>query len=77
MKIEFLLAWEDRTWTTEIFDVPDSVDRSCVHDLQFWAQALVGELAAYRAVVLVAVYNSEPGPDDPRMQDDAKEVSDD
>jgi len=26
MEVEFLIAWDNHSWTTQIVDIPDSVD---------------------------------------------------
>ena len=66
MRVEFIRANEDRTWDTEIIDVPDGVVKSqlltgspkWVAAVQQWAQTKLS--AKYRKVVYWGVYNSEP-----------------
>ena len=54
--IEFLLAYEDGTWITEVFGVPEEIDPV------EWAHGPEGFVGrpAYRKVVLVAVYSETP-----------------
>jgi hypothetical protein len=54
-RIEFLLADEDHTWRTKVFDVPDDTP-----DLLQWAHEHLAVQAQYRRVVLWAVYSLEP-----------------
>ena len=58
MKVEFLRAWDDNTWDTEIIDLPefqqcgDTPDAGMVD----WANNNLATQAQYRKVVLFAVY---------------------
>lgn len=60
--IEFLRAWDDQTWDTEILEVPpilhheDCTDGNRVD----WFHKVHGGSAAYRGLVMVAVYHLEP-----------------
>jgi hypothetical protein len=56
-KIEFLLAWDDGTWTTEIFDVPISLEESSDDEVNVWWQNEYLYLDKYRHVILAAIYN--------------------
>lgn len=60
MKIELLLAHEDGTWTTKIFDCPDELDRNDLNAVEGWLVDEIYDLSRYRKVVLFAVYNSNP-----------------
>lgn len=60
MQIEFLAAWEDGTWTTELVDVPDSLDRNSYEELRLWAERELAGQCQYRRVVLFAVYHINP-----------------
>jgi hypothetical protein len=55
MKIEYLIAKDDRTWDTIIEEVPESVgtDREA---LVKWAEDNLAGQSQYRNVVLFAVY---------------------
>lgn len=55
MKIEYLIAKDDRTWDTAIEEVPESVgtDREA---LLKWAEDNLAGQAQYRNVVLFALY---------------------
>lgn len=54
MKVEYLIAWEDGTWTTETFDVP--IDTPDNHDAETWMQDGPALTAAYRKAVYWGVY---------------------
>lgn len=63
MTVEFLRAWEDGTWDTQIVEVPEAelLDRrSNAGDddwtLQSWARTHLGDQAQYRRVVCWALY---------------------
>jgi len=74
MKIELLLAHEDGTWTTEVVDCPDELDRTDLNDVQQWfAEELYGQ-TQYRKVILFSVYNTKPeeDTDDPRFESEEK-----
>jgi hypothetical protein len=59
MKVEYLIAWEDGTWTTQIHEIraasgrriPRSTDR-----LVKWAHDNLAGQAQFRRAVLFAVY---------------------
>jgi hypothetical protein len=68
--IEFLIAWDDRTWTTEIHEVPteeedpeNGVDfdqgKGLDEDLVDWALHELAQLDKYRKAVMWAVYCAE------------------
>ena len=50
-RVEFLRAWNDHTWDTDIVDVPADVD-----DLAGWAEDYYGVCLGKRNLTLVAVY---------------------
>jgi hypothetical protein len=54
MRVEYLVAWEDGTWTTTIVSVPFS--ETDTDKLVKWANDNLGTQMAYRKVVLFAVY---------------------
>lgn len=56
--VEYLLAYEDHTWTTEVHHITLAHDATEVQILAYAHDNLAG-LAAYRKVVLWAVYNTE------------------
>ena len=58
MKVEYLLAWEDKTWTTEVHEVPGAYPwkRMLEARLLLWAQDNLLEKPAYRQAVAVALY---------------------
>ena len=61
MKLEMLLAFDDNTWDTEVFEVPSEIYYSDYPDTMipnWWERAYMG-LSTYRRVDLVAVYNQE------------------
>lgn len=70
-KIELLLAHEDTTWTTELFDIPIEIDRNDTNAVDKWIAANLYGDNAYRKVVLYAIYNTEPesNTDDPRIEE--------
>ena len=56
--IEFLLAWEDHTWTTEVFQVPGDLDT--LDQLTEWATEFIVESRHdlnSSSLVAVAVYH--------------------
>lgn len=53
--VEFLLAYDDRTWDTTIEAVPEHVE-----DLEGWAGLNLGQQERFRKVVLFAVYSEVP-----------------
>jgi len=60
--VEFLIAFEDKTWDTVIIEVPEHVARDQSHDeVLDWVMSK-GPYAEveYRKVVLWSVYNFEP-----------------
>ena len=54
MRIEFLLAWEDRTWSTSVEEVPDRFDAPefCDSEIEYWLEQ---EMADRDTTGLVAV----------------------
>lgn len=71
MRVEFLRAWEDGTWDTEVIEVPsitcdvdngvDFDDEVTVTDnLICWANKILLPQEKYRKLALLAVYSTEP-----------------
>lgn len=60
MKIEFAILYENRTWDTEVVDVPFDEDTQ-LSEVQDWAagQLLDGSRFSEHAV-LVIIYNDSP-----------------
>lgn len=72
MKVEFLLAWEDHTWTTEIVDVP-TYQEDPKNGVQFDIGDLLNDALVdwanmflftpgnkrYNGLALCAVYNND------------------
>ena len=54
-RVEFLRAWDDHTWDTDIVDVPADVD-----DLTGWAQDYYGVTLDNPGLVFVAIYSFSP-----------------
>ena len=54
MKVEFLRAWEDQTWDTEVIDVPTMLQDDTT--LMDWANTNLAPQTQYRKVVLFTVY---------------------
>lgn len=55
---ELLLAYEDQTWETEIFDLPRNVEPGDVND--WFVREGPGTTRAYRKVILAALYSACP-----------------
>jgi len=57
MRVEFLLAYEDKTWETHFFDVPEYFDNAFVssEDIEIWWQETHGE--NYKNIVVAVVYS--------------------
>lgn len=63
MRVEYLRAWDDNTWDTEVYSVPfdrDRYDTTYPVRLQEYAQEVLGLEARHRKVVLWAVYDVDP-----------------
>ena len=60
--VEFALLYEDRTWDTEIVEMPTKYSHEdCTDEERIaWAHAVLGNRVKYRKVVQFAIYNSEP-----------------
>ena len=56
-RVEFLVAWDDGTWTTTIEEVPPTVDSG---NAVQWADETLAPQAQYRKAVLFALYNLNP-----------------
>jgi len=66
-RVEFLLAWEDGTWSTTIedVDVPDPSDCDLLRRwLESWAESNLLVLPRYRKVVFCGVMNESVGSND-------------
>lgn len=61
-KIEIILAYEDRTWDTEILEVPKELQTSDETSLREWIEKKVhlDGVLKYREVVFAGVYNLDP-----------------
>ena len=58
MKVEFLLAHEDGTWTTEFIETPfEPGSTTNREDLMSWAEENLTRLTKYREIVLFVVYH--------------------
>ena len=55
MRVEFLRAWEDNTWDTEMITVPDTFLCCDTQRLVEWANTNLATQAQYRKVVMFAV----------------------
>lgn len=55
MHAEYLIAWEDRTWTTEIEEVPDTIPREREAAVA-WAEENLLTRDRYRGAVMFALY---------------------
>jgi hypothetical protein len=59
MKVEYLIAWEDGTWTTQIHEVRTKSGHSLPRDTDIlvkWAHDNLAGQAQFRRAVLFAVY---------------------
>ena len=63
MNIEFLRAWDDNTWDTEVFEVPRKVVGACTEGSPLWrtrvidwAERNLHPKTKYRGIVLWAIY---------------------
>ena len=56
-KVEFLIAKDDKTWDTEIFDVPLSLEDSSDKDIEYWWLINYMSYKKYEQVVAVTIYN--------------------
>lgn len=62
MRVEYLRAWEDGHWDTEIHEIPEDQLVKCTeagddeNTLGIWARAYLMPQTQYRRVVLWAVY---------------------
>jgi hypothetical protein len=69
MQVEFLKANDDRTWDTEVIDVPDdAIKPQLLHGSPKWMAAVLAWVHTnldgtnqYRKVSFWAVYNEAPG----------------
>lgn len=55
-QIEYLLAYEDKTWDTQVVEVPESVGQER-EDLVSWAEENLSRQARYRKVITFALYH--------------------
>lgn len=60
MKMEFLLAHENGTWSTLIVDVPLSLDEANDSEINFWFNENYMSQTQYRKIVFAALYNIAP-----------------
>jgi len=77
MKVEFLKAYDDGTWDTEIIDIPEKVfsgfqsvplgSPGWKTIVMNWAETKLAQQTQYRNVVLWAIYNEKPEDDDERV----------
>lgn len=69
-QVEFLIAWNDGTWTTEVIEVPttvkddegvdfDQFSEAVVGDLRSWADENLAPKPRYEGAVLFAAYHIE------------------
>ncbi len=64
-KVEFLLAWNDGTWTTEFYEVPIRLDFSSDEELnEWWQNEHIHSEPKYENLVLVTVYSKVNGYED-------------
>lgn len=61
-RCEFLLAWEDHTWSTEVLDVPTQYNNVAATntELEDWWLRRFGSKVNYRKVLAVKVLDLEP-----------------
>ncbi len=57
-KVEFLLAYEDQWWDTEVMDIPATAEDDT--EIMTWFNKEIMTLAAYRKVVMGAIYDHDP-----------------
>jgi len=62
MHVEFLLAWDDMTWDTEILEVPPILHHEdCTDENRIdWFHRVHGGEARYRKLAMAAVYHLQP-----------------
>ena len=60
MRVEVALLYEDKTWDTEVVDVPKNDDESFEDAVSRWFVMEATQLDCYRKVVQAAVYNTQP-----------------
>jgi hypothetical protein len=72
IKLEYLIAWDNGLWTTEIIEVddPDAGDFLSGFDPVEWANEHLAPLQKYRSAVLFALYNI---PEQEAANDEASE----
>lgn len=59
-KIELLLAHENGTWTTEVVDCPDTLDREDLESVQDWIIAELYSSSRYPGIAIITVYDTDP-----------------
>lgn len=59
MKIEFALLYEDRTWSTEVVEVPFDED-TLLTEVEEWAQMELLEERLFGEAIRVYIYNDAP-----------------
>jgi hypothetical protein len=67
MEAEILIAWEDKTWTTEIFTVPKAKAATPDEAAQYVQNKCI-HLTAYRKAVLFAPYCVPARPNEREMR---------
>ena len=68
-KVEFLLAFDDKTWDTEVFEVPEK-QAGTMDDLRVWAEENLVKLPRLSNVVQIAVYNMDLSEDEGHCPDE-------
>ena len=59
-RCELLLARNDNTWDTKVFDLPLSLDEAPDSEIEYWWSEEFGTQKQYADVVAVKVYNINP-----------------
>lgn len=74
MKIEVALLYEDRTWDTEVVDIPKLGGETFEDAVSRWFCTEAVHLTCYRKVVQACVYNTmESTPDDFQQDESSAE----
>ncbi len=75
-KIELLIAHEDGTWSTDLFDCPQELDKQDLNAVNSWIDKYVCNLPLAEGVVLFCIYNINPelDTDDPRFDLEEEEA---
>ena len=59
-RVELALLWSDRTWTTEIFDLPLDEDKDLDGNIAAYVLENLSKQKRYSGLVMAAVYNDAP-----------------